>query len=146
MDPLRKTTMSTFDEIEKEFGRMLRNMSTHRMFPYRRENFIPAADVYETVSEFIVYMEIPGVELDQLSVMATHSSVSISGFRKKPVFDHTTCIHQLEVEYGKFERTLTFDSPIDISGTSSSCKNGFLLIRLPKKKISSQIKVTINGE
>ncbi len=145
MDPFKKTRLSTFVEIEKEFGRMLRNMSAHRMFPYRSENLIPATDIYETVNHFIIYMEIPGVDIENLSVLATNTSVTISGVRQRPSFDHTTCIHQLEVEYGSFERTINFDTPINMSATSSSCINGFLLVKLPKKKKSSHIKVTING-
>jgi HSP20 family protein len=146
MDPFKKTRLSTFDEIEKEFGRMLRNMSAHYMCPYRSQSLIPATDVYETPDKFIVYMEIPGVRLEKLSVLASHSSVTVTGIRQRPAFDHTTCVHQLEVEYGKFERTINFDTPIDMEFTTSTFKDGFLLIQLPKKKISGQIKVTINGE
>ena len=144
MDPFKKSHLSTFNEIEKEFGRMLRNMSAHRMFPFRTETIIPATDVFETVDEFIVYMEIPGVDPDKLSVIADHSSVTISGDRPKPAFNHTTCIHQLEVEYGSIKRSIPFETPADPAKTTSTCKNGFLLIRLPKKEVKSQIKVTIN--
>ena len=146
MDRFKKFPNNTFDEIEREFGRMLRNMSTHRMFPFRAENLFIATDVYETVNEFIVYMEIPGVDPDKLSVLVNHASVTVSGERLRPDFDHTICIHQLEVEYGKFKRTISLSSPIDGEASSSMCKNGFLLIRLPKKKAPSPIKVTITGE
>ncbi len=146
MDPFKKHRMSTFDEIEKEFGRMLRNMSAHRMFPYRSDTLVPACDVYETSAEFIIYMEVPGMEPDKLSVIVDHARVTVSGERQQPLFDHTTCIHQLEVEYGRFNRTIELESGIDVEAATSTCKNGFLLIRLPKKKISTQIKVAITGE
>ena len=93
MDPFKKTRLSTFDEIEKEFGRMMRNMSAHRMFPYRSQKLVPATDIYETPEKFIVYMEIPGVQLEKLSVMASHAGVTVSGVRQRPAFDHTTCVH-----------------------------------------------------
>lgn len=146
MDPFKKFPINTFDEIEKEFGRMLRNMSTHRMFPFHAENLFIATDVYETVNEFIVYMEIPGVNPDKLSVLVNPTSVTVSGERLRPDFDHTICIHQLEVEYGRFKRTISLPGAIDGEASSSTCKNGFLLIRLPKKKIPSPIKVAIKGE
>ncbi len=146
MDPFKKTRINTFSAIEKEFGRMLRNMSTHRMFPYSSDNHIPATDVYETANEYIVYMEIPGVDKEKLSVVAAHANVTVSGKRLQPTFDDTTCIHQLEVEYGRFERTIPFQSPINPNTTISTYKNGFLLIRLPKKTMPKHIQVTINGE
>ena len=61
MDPFKKLPINTFDEIEREFGRMLRNMSMHRMLQFRAENIFIATDVYETVNEFIVYMEVPRI-------------------------------------------------------------------------------------
>ncbi|MFZ5770641.1 MAG: Hsp20/alpha crystallin family protein [Thermodesulfobacteriota bacterium] len=146
MDPYKKFPINTFDEIEREFGRMLRNMSTHRMFPFCRESLFIAADVYETVHDFIVYMEIPGVDPDNLSVLVNNAAVTVSGERFRPDFDHTICIHQLEMEYGKFKRTISLPGPIDGDAATSTCRNGFLLIRLPKKKIPSPIKVTIKGE
>ncbi|MBU4261325.1 MAG: Hsp20/alpha crystallin family protein [Proteobacteria bacterium] len=146
MDPFKKFPINTIDEIEREFGRMLRNMSTHRMFPFRAENLFIATDVYETVNEYILFMEIPGVDPDKLSVLVNQSSVTVSGERLRPDFDHTICIHQLEVEYGKFQRTISLAAPIDGEASTSSCKNGFLLIRLPKKKIPSPVQVTIKGE
>ena len=146
MDPFKKPRINTFNAIEKEFGRMLRNMSTHRLFPYSADSHMPATDVYETVGEYVVYMELPGVDKERLSVIASHSSVTVTGKRPQPTFNDTTCIHQLEVEYGQFERTVPFQSPIDTSATSSTYKNGFLLIRLPKKNMPDHIQVTINGE
>ena len=146
MDHLKKRRINTFGAIEKEFGRMLRNMSAHRMFPYSSDNHIPATDVYETASEYVVYMEIPGVGKEKLSVVAAHSSVTVTGLRPQPAFNDTSCIHQLEVEYGSFERTIPFQTSIDPNATTSTYKNGFLLIRLPKKTKPENIKVTITGE
>jgi HSP20 family protein len=90
-------------------------------------------------------MEIPGVDPKDISVMATPASVTISGVRTKPTFSDTTCIHQLEVEDGCFERVIHLSEAIDADATSSSCKNGCLLIRMPKKKVKTQIKVNIDG-
>lgn len=146
MATFKKPPLNTFIGIEREFGRMLRNMSTHRMFPYNANNHLPATDVYETAGEYVVYMELPGIDKERLSVVASHSSVTVTGERPQPTFNDTTCIHQLEVEYGRFERTVPFQSPIDTSTTSSTYKNGFLLIQLPKKKMPEHIQVTINDE
>lgn len=146
MDPFKKQRMSTFDEIEKEFGRMLRNMSAHRMFPFHQENLLPSCDVYETTEKFILYMEVPGIDPNRLSVTVDHDRVIISGERIQPVFEHTTCIHQLEVEYGKFRRTIDLDCPVDPDKASSTCKHGFLLIHLPKKQHPGHFTVTIKGE
>lgn len=143
MDRFKKFPFDNLQDIEKEFGRIVRDLSSHRMFPFQTDHQAPATDIYETINEFIIYMEIPGVDPKDISVMATPASVTVSGVRTKPFFSDTTCIHQLEVEDGNFERIVHLSEAIDADATSSTCKNGCLLIRMPKKKVQTQIKVNI---
>ena len=143
MDRFKKFPFSNLNDFEKEFGRIVRDLSSHRMFPFQADSQAPATDIYETVDEFIIYMEIPGADPAEISVMATPANVTISGVRSKPCFTDTTCIHQLEVEDGHFEKMIHLSEAIDADATSSTCKNGCLLIRMPKKKVQTQIKVNI---
>lgn len=145
MDRFKKFPFGNIIDIEKEFGRIVRDLSSHRLFPFQTTSQTPATDIYETSDEYIIYMEIPGVDPNEISVMATAASVTISGERTKPSFTDTICIHQLEVENGHFERSIHLPEAIDADATSSTCKNGCLLIRMPKKKIQTQIKVNIEG-
>jgi HSP20 family protein len=146
MDPFKKQRLNTFDEIEREFGRMLRNMTAHRMYPFLKENLVTPTDVYETANDIIIYMEVPGVDPDKLSVLVNTNSITVSGERLRPDFNHTTCIHQLEVEYGIFKRTIPLEGQVDAEAASSTCKNGYLMIRLPKKMTPNQVRITIKGE
>jgi HSP20 family protein len=146
MDRFKKFPFSNLNDIEKEFGRIVRDLSCHRMFPFQADSQAPpATDIYETLDEFIIYMEVPGVDPNEISVMATPASVTITGVRSKPSFTDTTCIHQLEIEDGHFERVIHLSEAIDADATSSTCKNGCLLIRMPKRKVQTQIKVNIEG-
>lgn len=142
MDHRKNFPFDTFREFEKEFGRMIRNMSSHRLFPFQNNHLMPATDIYETSEEIIIYMEAPGINPDDISISANPTSITISGFRRKPVFNDTICIHQLEADEGHFERTVLLSNTIDPAATSSSCKNGCLLIRMPKQKNSTH-KITI---
>lgn len=145
MDRFKKFPFDDLHDIEKEFGRIVRDLSSHRMFPFQTDNQAPATDIYETINEVIIYMEIPGADPKDISVMATPASVTVSGVRSKPSFNGITCIHQLEVEDGSFERVIHLSEAIDADATTSTCKNGCLLIRMPKKKVKTQIKVNIEG-
>jgi len=58
MDRFKKFPFNNLQDIEKEFGRIVRDLSSHRMFPFQDNNQAPATDIYETINEFIVYMEV----------------------------------------------------------------------------------------
>jgi len=138
MDQFRKRS-----PLEGQLGRMMRNMSLNRMVPMPTDLMPSAVDVYETEGEIVVYMDVSGIDPATLEVVAQESSVMVSGERKYPEIDNICCIHQIEIERGIFKRTLSLPKPVDINATSSTCKNGFLIINLPKLKNKGKIQITV---
>lgn len=144
MDQSRKRMSKQFAEMEKQMGRMLRNMSLARMTPFQAgSDWVPSADVYETENEVVICLEISGIEPENISVVAEQRSVTVAGDRHFPAIENASCIHQLEIEHGRFERTLSLPVPVDVAGTSSVYKNGYLLIRLPKLGHKGKITVQV---
>jgi HSP20 family protein len=110
---------------------------------FHSENWSPAADVYETDSAIIVYMDISGVEPHTLAVMAEDSQVTVSGVRGYEPLESVSCVHRLEIECGFFERTIPLPKTVDASKAVSECRNGFLLISLPLRRNTGKIKITV---
>ena len=107
-------------------------------------NWFPAADVYETASAIIVYIDISGIEPDTLTVMAEESRVTVSGRRGYEPQDMVSCVHQLEIDRGFFERSISLPKTVDVSKAVSESRNGFLQITLPLRRRSTvKIKVTV---
>ena len=135
-------------ELKKKehMGRMLRNMSMARMGPIRQESgWVPSVDIYETETDFIVLMDASGIDPDQLSVVVERRAVTVSGQRMLPVPDLICCVrvHQIEMEHGSFERTISLSVPIDVTKTRSKCRNGLLSITLPKIKRAGKVKIEV---
>ncbi|MFC1523997.1 Hsp20/alpha crystallin family protein, partial [Thermodesulfobacteriota bacterium] len=124
---------------EKHMGRLMRNMSVPKMIPLQSGSWLLAADVYETENELILCMDVMGIQPEQLSVVVKENNITVTGEREFPVSDRISCIHQLEIERGHFERTVSFTVPVDPEKATSVCKNGYLLIRMPKRKRESGI-------
>lgn len=143
MDYLKKGPPKDFFDIEKRLGRMMRNMSLIRMSPLEKNGWFPAADIYESDQEIIVYMDVSGVNPQTLSVIAEETALTVSGERNIKVDTNIKSIHQLEIERGVFKRTLTLPSPIDVSATTSTSKNGFLIVQLPKQKKKGKIEIAV---
>ncbi|MEN8257552.1 MAG: Hsp20/alpha crystallin family protein [Thermodesulfobacteriota bacterium] len=143
MDRFKKNKPYTFSDLERHLGRVLSHMSIPRMLPYHAVMKAPPVDMFETSQEIIIYMELPGVDPDNISVIAEHDTVTVSGERPAPSFKDTTCIHNLEIEHGDFTRTIKIPTPVNISATTSKCQNGYLIVTLPKLKTQSRIKIEV---
>ncbi len=111
------------------------------MFP--AGNWFPAADVYETASAIVVCIDISGMEPESLAVMAEESRVTVSGRRGYEPQDRVSNIHQLEIERGFFERSISLPKTVDISRVVSESRNGFLQITLPLRCSAGKIKITV---
>ncbi len=59
---------------------------------------------------------------------------NVTGHRNEPVSPSKTHLHQMEVDYGKFERTLHIPCAIDVNEIKASYREGFLMVTLPKKQ------------
>jgi HSP20 family protein len=143
MDQSRKGISKQLAEMERQMGRLLRNMSLSRMAPFADSDWIPATDVYETPAEIVVCMEISGLDPRNISVTAEQRSITVMGERRFPPIENASCVHQLEIEHGRFKRTIPLPVAVDTEGTSSVYKNGYLVIRLPKQAPRGKISVQI---
>ena len=144
MDEFKKRFSRNCAEMEREMGRMMRNMSFPRMFPFQSgTTWYPAADIYETDDSLLVYIDVAGIDRDKMTVTAEQTSVIIAGERLFSSKQDICRIHQLEIEHGFFERTLPLPVPVDVNATTSICENGFLIITLPKQHLKSKTKVDI---
>ena len=120
------------------------NMIRHHMFPVvHGGNWFPAADVYETASAIIVHMDISGMDPQTLSVVVEGSQVTVAGERRYESQEMISCIHQLEIECGFFERSISLPKTVDVSRAVSESRNGFLLITLPLRRNPEKIKIPV---
>jgi len=98
----------------------------------------PPTDLIETDDEYVVRMEIAGMNVDDFSINLLNNVLTILGTRWESYPD--CAFHQMEIPSGDFTSSVEIPSPIDESAISAVYENGFLHITLPKA-IAKQIKV-----
>jgi HSP20 family protein len=136
MDDFDKRILDEFKELERQMGRMLRSTSLSRTIPNSScggGGWQPDVDVYETADEIIVLMDTAGIDMDNMTVTAEKNSLTVQGRRCLPKRGNVCCIHQLEIEMGFFNRTISFPVSVLIDATAFSCHNGILEIKMPKE-------------
>jgi HSP20 family protein len=120
------------DDLLKGFGPMLGRVPTFA--PYREGGyeFLPLADVIEREKEYLVKVDLPEVRKEDVKVLFDEGLLTIKGERKveKEVKGETA--HRTERFYGTFERSFALPDDVDPKGIHAECKDGVLIVSLPR--------------
>jgi HSP20 family protein len=92
----------------------------------------PQTDLFETEDEIVVIAEVAGISSKDLSVVLDNDILIIRGIRREERGLSKRHYHEMEIEYGPFERILKLPSPVDQSSVLASYRNGFLEIIMKK--------------
>jgi len=94
----------------------------------------PAADVLETADAYVITVEIPGVEREDVAVEVKSRTLWVYGERKfVTLCEGEGVYHSLERSYGPFARRFALPKGVDRAGVSAVFKHGLLEITLPKE-------------
>ena len=142
MDSFSKKLLAELEEME-QVGRRLRNMSLARMMPYSSGSWQPQVDVYEAEEALYLYADLAGVAAESLNVTADERQIRIQGVRRLPAQSSIACVHQLEIELGTFDRTISLPASVEASRVTSVYSDGILVITLPKRKKTCKVQIRI---
>lgn len=102
----------------------------------------PPTDVYETASEFVVRVEVGGIDPENVEISLADRVISISGLRRDPA--SKVGYHRMEIFYGPFQTRAILPRRVDSSRIQAHYRDGFLTVVVPK---SSPVRVRVeNGE
>ena len=116
--------------MDRQFGRIMRSTLVARMSSSSFSLWEPQVDLYESENALIIFMEVAGIDPEKIKVIVELKTLIIRGERKCPV-SGISCVHQLEIEYGHFERRIDLPKTIEVSATSSKIKKGMLRVHMP---------------
>jgi len=119
-----------FEEIDELMDKYLGSVSYKRL---ALGKWRPAIDVYELKDKIVIIVDLAGVDKDQIDVVIKGDIITISGVRQNPSFSKGVTLHQMEIDYGKFKRSLRISIPIKANEVTAKFKEGFLWIDIPKE-------------
>ncbi len=121
-----------FGAMACNIDRMFDEMFTGRPTDESETGWVPRADVHENDNAFIVQLDLPGVEKDNVKVKFEDDKLVVSGERKHESNVDEKNFHRVERVYGSFTRSISVPKDVDSEKISASFKNGVLEITLPK--------------
>jgi HSP20 family protein len=105
--------------------------------------WIPPVDLIETDDAYLVSVELPGVNKDDVHIRIQDEKLTISGERKS----QPRQMHHFRKESfdGPFSRTIALPGPVDQSKVTAKYNNGIVEIALPKqeKNKGKEIKIEV---
>jgi HSP20 family protein len=122
----RRDLETAAEEIEQLFADLW------QVFPFSRalgRGFRPQVDCYRTDDEVVVVAELPGVDPQDLRLLASPRGLVIAGERRRP--KDSGHYQQMEIDYGPFQRQVTLDEDVDAEAAQATYERGILRVRLP---------------
>lgn len=94
----------------------------------------PPTDYYELEEEYVVRVEIAGMENSEFRISYEDKALMIQGHRKE--LGGPRAFRQMEIRFGEFISYIEMAGPVDIDQIQAEYEDGFLTVRLPKSKPS----------
>src|ERR671933_1411733 len=105
--------------------------------------WVPALDISERKDAYLVAVELPGVEVDDLQITLEDGLLTIQGER---YFAHDSSeqqFHRVERRYGAFRRSITLPAHVMADGIQATADNGVLQIVVPKMEEATPKRIQV---
>jgi HSP20 family protein len=107
----------------------------------------PPVDLYETATDFVLTIELPGLTRGDIDLQAEEQRIVIRGTRNggssgKPM----TCeqYHRIERGRGRFSRAFALPEPIQVDAVAADLTDGVLTVTLPKARDRGVTRIQIS--
>jgi HSP20 family protein len=103
----------------------------------------PALDISERKDAYLVTVELPGIELDDLEITMEHGLLTIQGERHLAHESSEQQFHRVERRYGAFRRSITLPAQVQAEQIEASFENGVLQIVVPKMEEAKPKRIQV---
>ncbi|MBO8172943.1 MAG: Hsp20/alpha crystallin family protein [Bacillaceae bacterium] len=129
------------DEVHQMFERFF---SDDGFFTQKR-SFVPAIDIKEKSKKYVVEVEVPGLEPDDIEIEMNGNLLTLKGEKRMEETTEDEETHRVERKYGAFRRSFTLPDDANMDDIKAKTRHGVLYIHIPKLKERKVKKIKING-
>ena len=111
--------------------------------------WVPAIDLVEKKDAYVMYAELPGVDLSQIDISFEQNVLTIRG-NKRPSIETSNegelRVYAAERVTGTFERSIRLPEFVDGEHIGASFNNGLLTVTVPKARAAQPRRIEIKTE
>lgn len=131
-----ETPRQPFFPVQEEVRRLFKEI-IHQPWGGRAasepSNWQPRVDMCETPEAFIVEVELPGVQREDVHIEVQDDTLYITGERRTTSERQERNYYRMERSYGRFERQLRLPGTVAREAIRAEFDAGILSITLPKR-------------
>jgi HSP20 family protein len=135
------------DRIRNEIDDMF-DPSAGRFFSPGRGIFdrevSPALDVIERENDFLVAVDLPGVDQKDLDLTIADNVLTLKGEKRGSHETKEGKVFRKETWEGAFQRTVALPHGTDVEAIAAEMQDGVLRITLPKKEEAKPRQISVN--
>jgi len=126
-DPFRE-----LEEVSARLNRLFGRTPARESEMLAVADWMPAVDISETDTAYLVKAEIPGVNKEDVKVTMQDGMLTIQGERKQEKEEKGRKFHRIERSYGSFARSFRVPGDADENSVKAEFKDGMLNVTLAK--------------
>ncbi len=94
--------------------------------------WLPAADIYEEPSQYLLHLDLPGVDAAAVEITSEQGVLTIRGSRESVRRDNHEGYRRVERLNGNFQRRFSLPETADSQNIRAKVSNGVLEVAIPK--------------
>lgn len=108
-------------------------------------DWMPAVDVVEEKSRFVLRADLPGVSVDDIDLRMENGVLTIAGERNREARDDVDGVQRYERATGKFFRRFSLPETADAENITARSVNGILEVSIPKQPEVQARRITVEA-
>ncbi len=111
------------------------------------ETAFPLLDFFETINDFIIKVDLPGIDKKDVNIKLCGNTAVIEGIKRDRIEEEKFNFICMERAFENFKRIVRLPLPINPFAAKARYENGVLTVMLPKieEKREREIKIEIEG-
>ena len=132
-----------FEDIYDRMGQLMNLAFGVIPVDVAEEPWIPLADVSETDDAYVVEVDLPGVNRDQIDMQVQERELVITG--EIPESEQRGRRHRRSRRTGRFEFGTYLPGDVNADGVNAQLSNGVLTVTIPKSEEAKPRQIEIKG-
>ena len=143
MAPLKKSYLEELSRIQDR----IHDLFEQALLPAEYDDsdgappgtWIPAVDVIETESSYLLLAELPGVRREDIQLNVKDRRLELTG-RRQSLGENRNFL-RIERSFGPFRRAFELGAPVDETAISAGFERGILRVVIPKRPPATAVPI-----
>jgi len=141
---LRYQPWSVHRDLLNEFNRYFDRAGNADASSGATAEWTPAVDIEEYADKFVLYADVPGVDLKSIEVTLEKGVLTLSGSRDKAAEAAGIEARRIERDNGRFLRRFSLPDTVDGEAVTAKGSNGVLEVVIPKRASAQPRKISVS--